>query len=252
VSRLVARSAGERPAVRPRIAPAFAQLAESTELAPAGESLRGAPETPRAIAPLPLDGQRPADRARAEQNRAMLAANPGRDASQRSPTSYFPHGHEKPRDEETENAHGGVEPAPRKETLTLAASSVPSPAAARAERVPTTVPTERIEPAPAAVLEAVAIKRETTEELKVVAKAVDRTVAAPQVFPTVRPVVGKAHLPLEASKKKPASEPAIQVTIGKIEVRASIAAPKSAEKKMPSGAISLEEYQRMRSRRSPG
>jgi hypothetical protein len=56
----------------------------------------------------------------------------------------------------------------------------------------------------------------------------------------------------ENSRKKKASESVVQVTIGKIEVRAFITSPKSAEKKTQSGVMSLEEYQRARNRRSAG
>jgi hypothetical protein len=251
VSRLIARSSGERPAVRPRIAPSFDQLPESADRTPAGEILRKTPEIPRAIAPLPMEGQRAAlEKARAEQNSETQAASRSRYAPQLPPASYFPLVHENPRYEEREKARPNVEAAPRTGTVTLTASTVPTATVTRDERMPATVTTP-IETAPAPVLEAVAIKRQTIEELKVVARE-EPTAAAPPVSPTVRPVIGKAYLPLDASKKKPASEPTIQVTIGKIEVRASITASKSAEKKIPTGAMSLEEYQRMRSRRSAG
>lgn len=78
------------------------------------------------------------------------------------------------------------------------------------------------------------------------------TSAMPLAESTLRPANRNSEPRLENLRKKEPSEPAIQVTIGKIEVRASIASPKTAEKKMPTGVMSLEEYQRLRNRRSAG
>jgi hypothetical protein len=233
--------------VRPRIAPAFAQLAESAERAPAGDALRGAPEAPRAIAPLPLEGQRTANpHGRTETRHETTAVLPRRETLQRpQPTDFC-------RASKDRDVDVSAEPVRPKEKIVLAENDVSSTATAREEMRPMTVRPLEQEPALTPTLEAVAIKRETSEELKIIAKAAEPTISAPSVFPTIRPVIAKAEMPLEAPKKKPVSEPAIQVTIGKIEVRASIAAPKSGEKKMPTGAMSLEEYQRMRSRRSAG
>jgi hypothetical protein len=213
--------------------------------------LRGAPEAPRAIAPLP-QGQRAANpHGRTETGHQSTAVLSLRETLQRPQPTDFSRASENRQDEEAD-VHVSAEPVRLKETIILAANNVPSPATAREEMRPMTVRRKEQKPALTPTLEAVAIKRETTEELKIAAKAAEPTISAPSDFPTVRPVIAKAEMPLEAPKKKPVSEPAIQVTIGKIEVRASIAAPKSGEKKLPTGAMSLEEYQRMRSRRSTG
>jgi len=101
------------------------------------------------------------------------------------------------------------------------------------------------------VFQAAVVRQEAKEALRPVDPS-ERHALTPSAISELHPAIRKAERPLEAPRKGPASEPSIQVTIGRVEVRASIAAPKSTEKKVPTGAISLEEYQRLRSRRSTG
>lgn len=238
--------------VRPRIAPAFAQPTEGSERAPAGEALRQGPERLPAMAPLPMEPARAMERAKpAEQTfepQWQKLRNP-------QPTL--------PEPENTSSAKKDMETAetereavrPRTQREIVEAESAAKPATKQEARELTTVESAKVnsvEILATPVFQAARGKNQQRDESHSVDAAVDRASAVPLAVPAFRPANGNLEPRLETSRKKETSEPAIQVTIGKIEVRASIAAPKTTEKKMPTGAMSLEEYQRLRNRRSAG
>jgi hypothetical protein len=251
LSRLVARSSGEKPDVRPRIVPAFAQRHEIAEQLPAGEVLRGAPEASRAIAPLPVQNSNRTspNHRRPEQISDVPAPSSRGQISGFHPTEV-PSSREQRQNEKVET-QVTLLPASQNKAVVPAQSSVPKPTVdleVRSHR-DKAIESTQVQRGPAT---AAAVSREAKDVVKAISK-LDEPALVPPIFPLVRPTVSKSELPLEAPKKKTANEPpAIQVTIGKIEVRASIAGPKSGEKKISTGVMSLEEYQRLRSRRSAG
>jgi hypothetical protein len=256
LSRLVARSSGEKPAVRPRVAPAFAQQHAIAEQLPAGEVLRGAPEVQRAIAPLPVQHSHRMSPNRRGPEKTSDVPRPAE--RRESSLSGFYHA-DAPSALEIRPS-GVVEtqatlfPTSHEEAAMSAQSPVARPTVWLEERPhgDRTIKRTQAEHGPATVFQTVAVTREVKDVVRAISKP-NEAVLVPPNFPVVRPSISKSELPLEACKKKPTNEPpTIQVTIGKIEVRASIAGPKSGEKKKPTGVMSLEEYQRLRSRRSAG
>jgi hypothetical protein len=253
LSRLVARSSGEKTRVRPRIAPAFTQLQESGRKAPAGEVLRDAPETMPAIAPLPVEPPRRAEKI-AEPSRQLSAFLVTKASKELRPQTSslngaVPSANPEESPEKNEREAGGSR-VRQKEIVVLA--STPLPAADREEARPRVekLNASVVHPGAPPVFQTVRADRESRNEFPV-ARNVNAVPGIPPAFPAVRPV-RNAEPHFEIPKKKTSGEPTIQVTIGKIEVRASIAPSKPTEKKLPAGAMSLEEYQRMRSRRSAG
>lgn len=251
LSRLVARSSGEQAVVRPRIAPAFAPLAESAAPAPAGALLREAPLAPRAISQLPLDG-RPHGGPRysgVERKPDLSGPAAGGTAFPTRFTHHAPEAHPHRRDIPAEIPDSRMAPARPQEIVLPAADPVRIRPSAREETPPGADQPKGTRDVPALSVQATAATRERAEDVKAVARAAEPAPVPPLVT-AVRPAARKADLPLEAARRKPAGEPAIHVTIGRIEVRASIATPKSGGKASPTGGMSLEEYQRLRNRRS--
>jgi hypothetical protein len=238
--------------VRPRIAPAFAQRAEGSERAPAGEALRQGPERLPAIAPLPI-----------EPARAMERVKP---AEQTFEPQWQKLGHPQPTLPEPENTSSAKKDMeagetereavqPRTQREIVETESAVKPATRLEARELTAVESAKVnsvEILTTPVFQAARGKNEQRDESHSANVTVDTTPAVPLAVPALRPANRNLEPRFETSRKKETSEPAIQVTIGKIEVRASIAAPKTIEKKMPTGAMSLEEYQRLRNRRSAG
>lgn len=253
LSRLVARSSGEKSAVRPRILPGFAGRHEIAEQLPAGEVLHGAPEVQPTIAPLPVQNSHrmsPNRRSSEIMNNVPAAPAP-RDTSRAGTEVPGVLDQQQTKVVETQRT---LLPASQEKTVVTVQSPVTKPRMGLEERLhgDTTIEPTQVEHGPAMVIQTVAVTRETKEVVKVISETAEPVLGPPN-FPVVRPSASKFEMPLEASRTRPTSEPpAIQVTIGKIEVRASIAEPRPGEKKIPKGVLSLEEYQRLRSRRSAG
>jgi hypothetical protein len=250
--RLVARSAGEQAAVRPRIVSAFAERRVEAERLPAGNVLEGAPDVPRAMSPLVTET--PHGTASARLHRKGNTDEPVSEAH-RETSERFDY-----RDRAA-NALGSraeeVGSEPRvlpmiQQTGVAHAGRVLSVRIERQEGLPAAVAQPALERPEAMALRAIRTGREGEKDIKptLTMNNVSREVHA---APALRPEISKGSLPLIAPKKKSAKEPEIiQVTIGKIEVRASLVASKPTEKKTSNGAMSLDEYQRLRSRRSAG
>jgi len=252
VSRLVARSVGEKPMVRPRIAPAFAQPREGSERVPAGEALRQGPERLPAMAPLPIGPARAMERAKpAEQTfepQRQKLRNPQRTLPEPENT-----GSAKKDMEAEETEREAVRPRTQREIVETESAVKPATTPeARELTAAESAKVNSVEILATPVFQAAREKNERRDESHSANVPVYATSAVPLTLPALRSANRNLEPRFETSRKKETSEPAIQVTIGKIEVRASIAAPKTTEKKMPTGAMSLEEYQRLRNRRSAG
>ena len=251
LSRLVARSAGEQAAVRPRVVSAFAERRVGGERLPAGNVLEGAADVPRAMSPLVTETHGTAsgrlhrkgdtDEPTSEEHRETSERFDCRDRVANARGSKAEEVGSEPRVlpmiQQARVAHAGRVLPVRMERQEDLRGSVAQPALERPE---------------AMALRATRNGREGERDIKPVLTVndVSREVHA---RPALRPEISKGSLPLEAPKKKSAKEPEIiQVTIGKIEVRASLVASKPTEKKTSNGAMSLDEYQRLRSRRSAG
>jgi hypothetical protein len=243
----MARSSGEKLAVRPRIAPAFEQLAKWAERPPAGEILHAAPERLRAIAPLPVDKIRKStDRApRSDRSLEFRNITPG----QVTLPPLISRETAAPRGSRTAKDHAISEVSVKPDEHDKTAPAV----AKLARECGSLHPETEIatgEPTSPQVIQAIVSKPEAKEKLQFAAQPF-QSALTPTAISELRPAVRKAELPLESPTKRPLAEPApIQITIGRIEVRASMAAPKSSEKKSTSKPMSLHEYQRLRSRRS--
>lgn len=254
MARLVARSMGESAAVRPRIAPAFAQRAERAQHGPAGEVLHGVPEAGPTIAPLPIETpgvttERAAHLNRNVDSQASLLrpAKVPQANLMEAGSSLVPH-----EEKAADSPIARVTAAEAKEAVAPKSNPLPEGETKNSRIIEETGEHSRTKAAPGSVFQAVVIRQETKETLRVADQSEEHALARSAV-PELRPAVRKTEQPLESPRRRPAAEPpAIQVTIGRIEVRASIGAPKSTEKKMPAGAMSLEEYQRLRSRRGSG
>lgn len=252
LSRLIARSSGERSPVRPRVAPAFAPEADRPRQSHAGEILQNPAEHLPAIAPLPFETLRQKE----NPNRAQPPTNlqspkadsqaPQQPAAQRDSAQRI----ESREGREKLQVH-------ERDQMTLETNV----AAPRSSLVTRSEIHSRglVEPSKTSIAEArdvstIAVARviEPSRENELDGLVVPATPVQPPVFAARPSPERKSELSDENSRKKKTSEHVVQVTIGKIEVRASIASPKSAEKKAPSGVMSLEEYQRVRNRRSAG
>jgi len=251
VSRLVARIYGEKPLVRPRIAPAFAQPTESGQRRPAGEILRQGPERLPAMAPLPV---RPAH-ALEKVRHAEQTFEPQRQKT-RNPQTV------RPAPENYRLAKGEIEAEETErhvrsnaQRAILETESTLKPATKQEVRELTLVKSAKVNGVEIPATPVFQAARGTSEQEDGSRSADPRvatTSSIPLAGPALRPANRNSEPRFENPRKKEPSEPVIQVTIGKIEVRASIASPKTAEKKMLTGAMSLEEYQRSRNRRSAG
>jgi hypothetical protein len=251
LSRLIRRSSGEKSLVRPRIAPAFAGAAGVAGRGPAGEILRNPPERLPAVAPLPFEALRQRENPR-RPGQSMNLQLPRMDARPRE-ESRAPEDDAqppRPREEGEERASGHTEVS-----LETALVVPASPFATRPEisgrpfvETPIVSPAETQNAPVFRVVREAATSRENPPA-ELVAPA---TPPGPPIFLARPPADRNRGLPVETPQTTKPGEPAIQVTIGKIEVRASLAPQKPAEKKTPSGAMSLEEYQRLRNRRSAG
>jgi hypothetical protein len=242
LSRLVARGAGEQEAVRPRIAPAFAERRVGGERLPAGDILESPPDVSRAISPLAIE--RPPRVTPAGSYREGSSAAPI-SAPHRETITRFDY-----RDRVANAQERGAEQGAN-ETPTL--PSVREVGVAHARDVfPVRVTRAEFEPQESTALRAIRAGREVAEDVKPSLGASEPSREVP-ARTALRPAVSKSAWPREVPKKTSANESAtIHVTIGRIEVRASLAASKPAEKKVSNGAMSLAEYERLRSRRSAG
>jgi hypothetical protein len=251
LGRLVARSLGEKPAVRPRIAASFVPAHELGWRAPAGEILTTAQEEVPVIAPIRSGPERISQQSQRlpprEASTDWPATSPR--ARRSSHVNFAPSGEQLETEREAEDTDSQPFTVPQQ-------IGVPQPQAF-ADRdsetprstfnTPTPGPREGV-----VSVQAAADIREPVESSKQALTPVSSPMSFP-VIPAMRAAV-RAQEPVgKYSKKQKSSEPpAIQVTIGRIEVRASTAAPRASEKKAPTGAMSLEEYQRRRSRRNAG
>ena len=252
LSRLVARSAGEQAAVRPRIISAFAERRVGGERLPAGNVLEGAPDVPRAMSPLVTETHGTAS---ARLHRKGNTDEPMSEAH-RETSERFDCG------DRAANARGSkaeevgseprVLPMIQQAGVAHAGHGLLPVRVERQEDLRATVAQPALERPEAMALRATQNGREGARDIKPVLTVNDVSREVP-ARPALRPEISKGSLSLEAAKKKSAKEPEIiQVTIGKIEVRASLVASKPTEKKTSNGAMSLDEYQRLRSRRSAG
>lgn len=236
--------------MRPRIASAFSKTADTAERNTAGEILHNLPERLPAVAPLPLEAPRQ-NRKQPQQSSNLHSQETGTRLPQQTLAwSDMPQPFEL-REEREERVYKHNEV--RQETTVVApiASVVTGPEDTDRQFVEAQKAspsgTQDI-PVPNVVQKAIrTLRKDLPAELVVPANQ-------PQslIFPAHPPAARSSELPNQVSKAKTPSEPAIHVTIGKIEVRASLAPQKSAEKKTPRGVMSLEEYQRLRNRRSAG
>ncbi len=252
VSRLIARSSGGKSSVRPTIAPAFAPEVGKPRRSPAGEILQNLPEHPPAIAPLPFETLRQKE----TQNRVQPPTNlqsPKTDSQALQQLATL-----RDHAQRIESREGREALQVREQNQTLFETDVVSPISSLAmrpeihDREFVGLPTPSLVEPQSPSLIAVAREVKSARENEPSEPIVPATPLQPPVF-AARPTPERnTDLAADNSKKKKASEPVVQVTIGKIEVRASIASPKPTEKKAPSGAMSLEEYQRVRNRRSAG
>jgi len=245
LSRLIARSSGEKSSVRPKIAPAFAQSFEAVERVPPGEILRNAPEQVPARSPFPFEpvGQKEQSR------RAEQSPNPQAPSNDARPTTEpsIPHDLPLPRavgpKEELRNEE-------RVQTLRETTDVIPTSALAPEPEVSKQPLVEaRTEMRAAAVPHPTQRISKSSEQIAEGA-IVPAAPLPPPILPAARFSARNAEQPLDAAKNGKGKEPAIQITIGKIEVRASLESSKPKDKKAPSGVMSLEEYQRQRNRRS--
>ena len=250
VSRLLARSHGEKPMVRPRVAAAFAQPLESSDRAPAGEVLREGPASFPAMAPLPTEPVHAITRVK---HRTVVddpprpgAASPSANLLEdKNPHLVSKESQEKRTEKETGRTHVTREPVASQSTKV---SSTEHEVLERVSIEPASAVISEMREAP--VFQGRSSREPQGNSLR--PTVVDPASAQQPAPPASRPAIRNSEQRAENPRKKETSEPAIQVTIGRIEVRASVAAPKTSEKKMPTGAMSLEEYQRMRNRRSAG
>ena len=252
LSRLVARSAGEQAAVRPRIVSAFAERRVGGERLPAGNVLESAPDAPRAMSPLVTET--PHGKASARILRQGNVDEPvsevHRETSERFDYRDRPANALGSRAEEVDS-EPRVLPMIQQAGIAHAGRVLPV-RMARQEDLRAAFAQPALDRPEAMALRAIRIGREGEKDIKPTLAMNDVSREA-HPRPALRPEIDKGSLPLEAAKKKSAKEPeVIQVTIGKIEVRASLVASKPTEKKTPNGAMSLDEYQRLRSRRSAG
>jgi len=252
LSRLIARSSGERSPVRPAIVPAFTPEAGGAGRDPAGEVLKNPAEHLPAIAPLPFETLYGKERP----NGVQPSPNPqsGKMDSPVPQQSSALKNNARPFEaaEGREERQVGEQNRATFETNVAATASplAPRPDVPGRESVelPRTSIFEAQDPATIAVRREIKPSPENATEKLVVPAAPPQ----PPVFAARLAAERTSELSVENWRKKKPSEPIVQVTIGRIEVRASIAAPKSAEKKTPNGVMSLEEYQRVRNRRSAG
>ena len=251
MSRLVARSVGETPTVRPRIAPAFTQPTEGSERRPAGEVLRQGPERLLAMAPLPIEPARAIERAKPAEQTFEPQWQKFRNPQPTLPEPENTSSAKKHMEAETTEREA-VRPRTQREIVETESGMEPATKPEARDTAVESAKVNSVEILATPVFQAARGKNEQRDESHSANLAVDTTSAVPLAVPAFRPANGNLEPPFDTSRKKETSEPAIQVTIGKIEVRASIAAPKTTEKKMPTGAMSLEEYQRLRNRRSAG
>jgi hypothetical protein len=252
VSRLIARSSGGKSSVRPTIAPAFAPEVGRPRRSPAGEILQNLPGHTPAIAPLPFETFRQKETQNLVQPPTNLQS-PKTD-SQALPQLATLRDHAR----RIESREGREARQVRKQNQTLLETDAVSPISSLAMRpeihdrefadLPTASLVEPQSPSTIAVAREVKSARENEPSEPIV----PATPLQPPVFAARPSPERNTDLSVENARKKKASEPVVQVTIGKIEVRASIASAKPAEKKTLSGAMSLEEYQRVRNRRSAG
>jgi hypothetical protein len=238
--------------VRPRIAPAFAQPAEGSECAPAGEALRQGPERLPAMAPLPIEPARAMQRVKPAEQTVEPQWQKLRNPQPRLPEPENTSSAKKYMEaEETEIE--AVRPRTQREIVETESAVKPATKLEPRElKAVQSAKVNSLEILAAPVFQAARGKNERRDESHSADLTADTTSAVPLTVPALRPANRHLEPRFETSRKRETSEPAIQVTIGKIEVRASIAAPKTTEKKTPTGAMSLEEYQRLRNRRSAG
>jgi hypothetical protein len=252
ILRLIARSSGEKSPVRPTVAPAFAPEVDRPRQSHAGEILQNPAEHLPAIAPLPFEALQQKENPNRAQPTTNLQSSkedsrtPQQQAAQRDSAQRI-QSHER-REElqvraqdqttfETNVAASIFPRASRTEEYSREFVEPPRSSIAEARDVPTTAMAREIEP---------------SREKEPDGLVVPATPLQPPVFAARPSPERKSEFLDENLRKKKTSEPVVQVTIGKIEVRASIASAKSAEKKTQSGVMSLEEYQRARNRRSAG
>ena len=253
LSRLIARSAGEKPAVRPRIAPAFAQPPVTDQRSAARDVMQEVSQSLPAVSPLPFETARRVERPEGDYVRTGH--------SESLKTGSIPSVNQDSARRSAPESKRSLQEIPAAVTdravttqETIVTRSIPERAiqrqdharvAAEAGEAPTA------QTPPAIIFEATRASRESREEPPTT--AIVKTVASdPPAVPRPLAAARNCDSLSDAPKKREAREPVIQVTIGKIEVRASIASPKSRDKKLPTGAMSLEEYQRLRNRRSAG
>jgi len=251
LTRLIARSSGERPLVRPRIAPAFSQVAESGQRSPAGEVLRNSHDRLPAVAPFPFDPvQRKESYRRPEETEKTRSSDAGKEVSPNAPSLQdFPAGKERALEGSEEKRDNGSR-APKQ---TIVVASTPMPTREREIHQQQQAEAPKIFPfqmrdAPVNPLPDIRPSQEQPQG----EPSVPAAPLQPSILQVPRPSRKNPELRTEPARKPAANEQTIQVTIGRIEVRASIVAPKSANKKQPASAMSLEEYQRLRNRRSAG
>jgi hypothetical protein len=250
LSRLIARSSGEKSLVRPRITPAFSKTTDTAERNTAGEILHNLPERLPAVAPLPFDAPRQ-NRKQPQQSSNLHS----QETDTRLPLQTTLPSPDMPqplelREEREERVYKHNEV--RQETTVVApiASVVTGPEDTDRQFV------EARKASPSGTQDTPVLN--VVQEFKTWRKDLPAELVVPAnqpqspIFPARPPAARTTELSNEASKIKKPSEPAIHVTIGKIEVRAALAPQKSAEKKTPRGVMSLEEYQRLRNRRSAG
>ena len=252
VTRLMARSSGEKSSVRPTIAPAFAPEAPKPRRRPAGEILQNAPEHLPAIAPLPFETLRQKESPDRVQPLPNLQSPKSDPQAPQQPATLpdYP--------QRIKSREGREGPQLRERNQAILETDVVAPISPLAMR-PDVHNREFFEPRKVSQVEmqgssTIAAARESKP---VHNDAPSEPIAPasslqPPVF-AARPSPERNTDPsLQNSRKTKAGESVVQVTIGKIEVRAFITSPKSAEKKTQSGVMSLEEYQRARNRRSAG
>lgn len=233
--------------MRPRIATAFSKIADTVERSTAGEILNNLPERLPAVAPLPFEAPR--------QSRKQPRHSPNLQSQEidiwqpRQPVTSP--------DTRTLELREEKEEGIQKHDDARHGTTVVAPIASRVngpEDSGRRIVEAKASPSKTQDLPVFNVARETgifREDLPT-GPIVPATPPQLPIFPARPPAARSAELPNEVSKTKIPSEPAIQVTIGKIEVRASLAPQKSTEKKTAKGVMSLEEYQRLRNRRSAG
>jgi hypothetical protein len=252
LSRLIARSSGERSPIRPTIAPAFALEAGKPSRSHAGEILQNPAEHLPAIAPLPFETVRQKENPNRAQSTTNLQSPKTDPQAPQQPAAQRESG------QRIEPRKGREELQVREQNQTTLETNVAASIFPRASRTEE-YSREFVEPPRSSIAEArdvpttaMAREIEPSREKEPDGLVVPATPLQPPVFAARPSPERKSEFLDENLRKKKTSEPVVQVTIGKIEVRASIASAKSAEKKTQSGVMSLEEYQRARNRRSAG